>query len=391
AIIGEHVRGAKALDFGCGAGRSTRFLRELGFEVVGVDISEHMLAQARERDREGKYFLLPEGNLDGFAAEYDLVLSAFTFDNVPTLEKKIALMRSLQRLLRPGGRLVNLVSSAEIYVNEWTSFSTKDFPENRAAKSGEKVFIVMLDVKDRRPVEDILCTDDDYHEAYKRAGLSALKTYWPLGKSHEAMAWVSETTTAPWAVYVLERAEDQPKHLTQTELQVGLHAILQSPKHEGNLELIVRRPQIEAREVLEVGELDCSEGLIGDNWKTRGSSRSAEGGPHPDMQLNLMNARAIALLAQEKERWALAGDQLYIDLDLSEANMPAGTRLALGAAIIEITAQPHTGCKKFASRFGVEAVKFVNSPLGRELRLRGVNAKVVQAGIIRVGDTVKKL
>ncbi len=184
---------------------------------------------------------------------------------------------------------------------------------------------------------------------------------------------------------------DQPKHLTQAELQAGLDAIFQSPKTEGVLALIVCRPQIEAREVLEVGELDLNDGLVGDNWKTRGSSRTSDGSSHPDMQLNIMNARAIALIAHEKERWPLAGDQLYIDLDLSAANAPPGTRLALGSAIIEITAHPHTGCKKFTSRFGVDAVKFVNSPIGRELRLRGVNAKVVQPGTIQVGDAVKKL
>lgn len=390
AIIREHVRGAKALDFGCGAGRSTRFLRELGFEVVGVDISEQMLAQARERDPSGKYLLLPEGRLDGIAGGFDLILSAFTFDNIPA-EKKTALLAAMKRLLRNRGRIINLVSAPEIYFNEWASFSTKDFPENRSAQNGEKVRIVMLDVEDRRPVEDVFCSDEDYHEAYRRAGLSVIKTYRPLGKKEEAFAWVSETTTAPWTVYVLECAEGRPKHLTQTELEAGLESIQQAPKREGKLEMIVRRPQVDARESLEVGELDRNDGLVGDNWKTRGSSRSEAGGPHPDMQLNLMNARAIALLARERARWALAGDQLYIDLDLSEANAPPGTRLALGSAIIEITAQPHTGCKKFASRFGVEAVQFVNSPRGRELRLRGANAKIIQPGTIRVGDAVKKI
>lgn len=206
-IIRAHVRGTKAFDFGCGAGRSTRFLRALGFEVVGADISENMLALARERDPQGKYFFLPDGRLDGFAAEYDLVLSAFTFDNIPTLEKKTALFRALNGLLRPGGRIVNLVSSAEIYLHEWTSFSTKDFPANHDARSGDKVFIVMLDVEDRRPVEDILCTEADYHAAYQRAGLRVIETYRPLGRTNEACAWVSETTTAPWAIYVLERTE----------------------------------------------------------------------------------------------------------------------------------------------------------------------------------------
>ena len=207
AIIGEHVRGTKAVDFGCGAGRSTRFLRELGFDAVGVDISEPMLARARERDPVGEYRLLPEGHLGGLPAGiHDLVLSAFTFDNVPTMEKKIALLSSLKRLLNGGGRLVNLVSAPEIYLNEWASFSTKDFPGNRTARSGDKVLIVMLDVEDRRPVEDILCTDADYREAYKRAGLVPIETYRPLAKVVEAYSWVSETTIAPWVIYVLGHA-----------------------------------------------------------------------------------------------------------------------------------------------------------------------------------------
>ena len=208
AIIGEHVRGRKAVDFGCGAGRSTRFLRKLGFDAVGVDISEHMLARARERDPGGEYRLVPDGDLGGFAAgTCDLVLCAFTFDNIPTMEKKIALLKSLKRLLNVGGRIVNLVSAPEIYVNEWASFSTKDFPENRAARSGDKVLIVMLDVKDRRPVEDILCTEADYTQAYQRAGLVPIKTYRPLAKVTEAYSWVSETTIAPWVIYVLGRAD----------------------------------------------------------------------------------------------------------------------------------------------------------------------------------------
>jgi SAM-dependent methyltransferase len=207
-IIGGHVRGGKAVDFGCGAGRSTRFLRELGFDTVGVDISEHMLARARERDPGGEYCLLPDGDLGGLSAGiYDLVLSAFTFDNIPTMERKIALLSSLKRLLKGGGRIVNLVSAPDIYLNEWASFSTKDFPENRTARSGDKVLIVMLDVEDRRPVEDILCTDYDYHESYKRAGLMPIETYRPLAKPNEAHSWVSETTIAPWVIYVLGPVE----------------------------------------------------------------------------------------------------------------------------------------------------------------------------------------
>ena len=208
AIISKHVQGRKAIDFGCGTGRSTRFLRELGFDVVGVDIAEHMLTLARKRDPDGEYRLVPDGNLDRFAADtYDLVLSAFTFDNIPTMEKKVLLFQSLKRLLNRNGRIVSVVSSPEIYVNEWASFSTKDFPENRAAKSGEKVFIVMLDVEDSRPVEDIIWMDQDYHETYKLAGLVPVNIYRPLANQTEPYNWVSETKIAPWVIYVLRPGE----------------------------------------------------------------------------------------------------------------------------------------------------------------------------------------
>jgi ubiquinone/menaquinone biosynthesis C-methylase UbiE len=208
AIIEEHVHGRKALDFGCGTGRSTRFLRELGFDAAGVDIAAPMLAQARERDPEGEYHLVPDGDLGGLQPDtFHLVLSAFTFDNIPTMEKKVALFRALKRLLKAEGHVVNLVSSPDIYVNEWASFSTKDFPENRTARSGDKVRIVMLDVEDRRPVEDILWTDEDYREVYRRSGLVPIKIYRPLAKRAEPYSWVSETATAPWVIYVLAPGE----------------------------------------------------------------------------------------------------------------------------------------------------------------------------------------
>ncbi len=181
------------------------------------------------------------------------------------------------------------------------------------------------------------------------------------------------------------------RHLTKEELEAGLDIIRQSPANEGVLDLIVRRPRSDAREVLEIGELDLVDGLVGDTWKIRGSSRTTDGTSHPDMQLNLMNSRVIALVAQDKDRWALAGDQLFIDLDLSEENLPPGTQLALGSAVIEVTAQPHTGCAKFVARFGLDAMKFVNSADQKQLHLRGINAKVVQPGTIRVGDRAKKL
>ncbi|MEW6130784.1 MAG: MOSC domain-containing protein [Acidobacteriota bacterium] len=180
-------------------------------------------------------------------------------------------------------------------------------------------------------------------------------------------------------------------HLNLEDLQAGLATIQLSPRDEGRLELIVRRPQIGEREILPEGELCTIEGLLGDNWQTRSSSRTPDNSPHPDMQINIMNARAIALIAQDKSRWQLAGDQLFVDLDLSKSNLPPGTRLAIGSAIVEVTAEPHTGCKKFVERFGVDAQKFVNSPLGRELNLRGINAKVICGGTIRVGDMAKKI
>ena len=178
------------------------------------------------------------------------------------------------------------------------------------------------------------------------------------------------------------------RHATREQLEAGLEIIRAAPRDHGILKLIVRRPQAGAREVLDAGVLDPVEGLIGDNWRTRGSSRTADGSSHPDMQLNVMSARAIALIADEESRWPLAGDQLFVDLDLSAVNLPPGTRLSIGSAVIEVTNQPHTGCDKFVSRFGLDAMKFVNSPTGRELNLRGINARVVTPGRIRAGDRV---
>lgn len=181
------------------------------------------------------------------------------------------------------------------------------------------------------------------------------------------------------------------KHLTLDELGRGLYSIRESPKDAGTLELIVRRPEVDAREVLEEALLDITEGLVGDSWKRRSSSRTGDGSAHPDMQLNIMNALAIKLIAQTRERWQLAGDQLFVDMDLSTGNLPPGTRLGLGSAVIEVTNQPHRGCSKFASRFGLDALKFVNSQEGVALNLRGINAKVIHSGTVRVGDLLKKL
>ncbi|CAN5715486.1 MOSC domain-containing protein [soil metagenome] len=179
------------------------------------------------------------------------------------------------------------------------------------------------------------------------------------------------------------------KHLSLAELEAGLDEIRRSPKDEGILKMIVARPGVNERKILETGELDLEKGLIGDNWKTRGSSRTNNGFGYPEMQLNIMNSRAISLIANTKERWHLAGDQLFVDLDLSEENLPPGSRLEIGSAIIEITSIPHNGCKKFTNRFGIDVVKFVNSEAGKQLHLRGLNAKVVKAGTIKTGDIVK--
>ncbi|MBQ11232.1 MAG: MOSC domain-containing protein [Planctomyces sp.] len=181
------------------------------------------------------------------------------------------------------------------------------------------------------------------------------------------------------------------KHLSAAELEAGLDEIRNSPKDESVLDLIVSRPEEDAREVMELADLNVEIGLVGDTWQDRPSIRSGDGKAHPDMQITLMNSRVANLVAQSKDLWPLAGDQLFADLDLSKANVPPGTRISVGEAILEVTNQPHTGCHKFAERFGVDALKLTSTPIGRELQLRGINLKVVQGGEIRPGDAVKKL
>ena len=180
-------------------------------------------------------------------------------------------------------------------------------------------------------------------------------------------------------------------HLTTAQLEAALAGLSAAPKDPGRLDMIVRRPAVGEREVLQDGVLDLQQGLVGDTWRMRPSSRMPDRSPHPDMQINVMASRVIDLLAGQRDRWALAGDQLFLDMDLSAANLPPGTRLAIGGAVIEVTPQPHTGCGKFVERFGLDAMKFVNSPSRRSLNLRGINARVVQPGTVRVGDLARKL
>jgi hypothetical protein len=180
------------------------------------------------------------------------------------------------------------------------------------------------------------------------------------------------------------------KHAAAEQLEQGFDDILKSPKDGGVVEMIVRRPAVDEREVLREGELSLEEGLAGDNWCTRfGSEPLAP--QHRDVQITIMNARVIALVAGAEDRWPLAGDQLYVDLDLGKENLPPGSRLRLGTAVLEVTEVPHLGCRKFAARYGMDAVKFVNSRRGKQLNFRGINAKVVKAGVVRVKDRVDKL
>jgi len=203
-LLRQHVAGARAVDFGCGTGRSARFLKGQGFRVTGLDISSEMLAIARSRDPEGDYRLIADGDLSSLEQGCaDLVLSAFTFDNVEGYRHKVRLFAALRRLLAPAGRLVNVVSTPEIYTHEWVTFSTRDYPENARATSGDVVRIVTTEYSDARPVEDILFHDRDYRSVYREAGLEPEHIERPLARGNEGVQWVSETRVAPWAIYVL--------------------------------------------------------------------------------------------------------------------------------------------------------------------------------------------
>ncbi|MBV9213139.1 MAG: MOSC domain-containing protein [Actinobacteria bacterium] len=181
------------------------------------------------------------------------------------------------------------------------------------------------------------------------------------------------------------------EHRDTATLEGGLDRILRAPRDAGTVELIVRRPSTEERESVSEARLEPDQGLVGDNWRARGSRSTADGSAHPEMQLTMMSARAAALIAGDRDRWQLAGDQLYVDLDLSRQNLPPGTRLEVGEATIEITDEPHTGCGKFVRRFGVDAMRFVNTERGRALNLRGIYARIVTPAVVRVGDPIRKV
>lgn len=210
-LLRRYPPGSRALDFGCGTGRSTRYLKDVGFQAEGIDIAEAMLAQARLRDPEGSYRLVPGDRPPELPPRaYDLVLAAFTFDNIPTAATKAALLQSLRGSLRPDGRIVIIVSTPEIYCHEWASFSTRAFPENRQAQSGDRVRIVMLDVPDARPVEDISFSDEAYRAVFAAAGLGVVQHLKPLGVASDPIPWVTETRVAPWSLYELAALRHEP-------------------------------------------------------------------------------------------------------------------------------------------------------------------------------------
>jgi len=208
-LIEKFVKGKSALDFGCGTGRSTRFLEKYGLSVTGIDISPDMLAKAEEADNSGEYILVNDGNFQPLESRrFDLIQSVFTFDNTPTYEQKLKNLSGLTPMLGEGGVMINLVSRPEIYIHEWASFSTKDFPENKKAKSGDRVKIIITAISDSRPVTDVVWDDPSYRDLFAKAGLEVIASHAPLGQRSEPFAWINETQIAPWQIYVLKRKQD---------------------------------------------------------------------------------------------------------------------------------------------------------------------------------------
>jgi SAM-dependent methyltransferase len=203
-ILQKHLKGKKAIDFGCGTGRSTRFLKRYGYETIGIDISEEMIKRAKKFDPAGVYYQINDNDFSQLKNNhFDLMLSMFTFDNIPNIETRIKILKSLNDLINEEGRIVMLDAAPENYFYEWASFSTKDFPENKNAKSGEKVKIIITDVEDKRPVEDNIWFHNDYLDLFDKAGLTLIEFHKPLGKSEEPYNWINETVISPWVIYVL--------------------------------------------------------------------------------------------------------------------------------------------------------------------------------------------
>ena len=203
-IVSKHSKGTKALDFGCGTGRSSRFLKKLGFEVTGIDISPSMIRQAVEKDPNGTYMLVEDGKYQGIPDDFDLITSIFTFDNIP-VQQRVLILRGLKQKLSKHGCLVMLDSNPELYHHEWASFSTAPFPGNRIAKTGDPVYTIMNDVEDKTPVEDYFFSEQDYMNLFEEAGLKLIKRYAPLGRLDEPFVWKSELMLAPWIIYVLQK------------------------------------------------------------------------------------------------------------------------------------------------------------------------------------------
>jgi MOSC domain-containing protein YiiM len=182
------------------------------------------------------------------------------------------------------------------------------------------------------------------------------------------------------------------EHLSKEQLDAGLDHIKEAPFAAGTVELVVSRPNTDERDVLDVGDFVIGEGLVGDNYVARGNSKTSDGAAHPEAQVTIMNSRVIDVITSgTKDMWKMAGDQLLVDYDLSGQNLPAGTQLQIGSAVLEVSAKPHTGCNKFAARFGQPAALWVNSPAGKELNLRGINTMVISGGTVRTGDSISKL
>ncbi|GJM29802.1 MAG: MOSC domain-containing protein [Cyclobacteriaceae bacterium] len=181
------------------------------------------------------------------------------------------------------------------------------------------------------------------------------------------------------------------EHKDYSTIERGFEVVKASPSFEGTVQMVVIRPEVNQRKELDEGQLDVEKGLVGDNWATRGSSQTEDGNAHPGMQINIMNSRVIRLVTHDRSEWKMAGDQLFVDLNLSKSNMPPGTRFTVGDATLEVTDIPHTGCKKFAQRFGTDALKFISTKEGKEWQLRGINAKVIKSGAVKLGDTISKI